>query len=145
MRDRSGLTQEMIGVAGSLKLGFINVEVLKRKKINNTDFLHLLKTNYVFGSAESWAGFETYDVKGYTSYIKEMNKTARFGRNPGGLLVYVKNSLSKKVIEISTEMKEVIWIGVKSKASPCIKVCISFIYVTGNIRNPSKLVGPRQN
>jgi hypothetical protein len=42
--------------------------------------------------------------------------------------VYVKNSLSKNVIEIATEMKEVIWIGIKSKLSPCIKVCISFIY-----------------
>jgi hypothetical protein len=42
--------------------------------------------------------------------------------------VYVKNSISKKVIEISTEMKEVIRIGVKSKTSSGIKVRISFIY-----------------
>jgi hypothetical protein len=41
--------------------------------------------------------------------------------------VYIKNSISKKVIEIPTEMK-VIWIGVKSKASPGIKVCIGFTY-----------------
>jgi hypothetical protein len=32
----------------------------------------------------------------------------------------------KKFIEISTDMKGVIWIGVKGKTSPCIKVCISF-------------------
>jgi hypothetical protein len=31
---------------------------------------------------------------------------------PGGLVMYAKNSISKKVIEIPTEMKEVIWIGV---------------------------------
>jgi hypothetical protein len=49
-------------------------------------------------------------------------KTARFGRNPGELVVCVKNSISKKVIEIQTEMKEVIWIRVKSKTSPCINV-----------------------
>jgi hypothetical protein len=42
--------------------------------------------------------------------------------------VYVKNSISKKVVEIPTEMKEVIRIGIESKTSPCIKVCISFIY-----------------
>jgi hypothetical protein len=35
------------------------IEGLKRK-INNKDFLDLLKTNYVRGGVESWAGFETY-------------------------------------------------------------------------------------
>jgi hypothetical protein len=38
------------------------------------------------------------------------------------------NSWEVKVIEIPTEMKEVIWIGVRSKPSPYIEVCISFIY-----------------
>jgi hypothetical protein len=116
----------MSSVAGSLKVGFINIEGLKRK-INNKDFLDLLKAN-VFGLAESWARFETYNMEGYTRYIKGRNKTAKFGRKPGGSVVYVKNSISKKVIEIPTEMKEVIWIEVKDKTSPCIKVCISFIY-----------------
>jgi hypothetical protein len=94
-------------------------------------FLDSLRKNDVFGLAESWAEFETYKIKGYTSYIKGSNKTARFGRNPGGLVVYVKNSINsinKKVIEMPTEMKEVIWIGIKSKTSPCIKVCECFIH-----------------
>jgi hypothetical protein len=56
-------------VAGSPKVGFINIEELKRN-INNNDFLDLLKTNYVFDLAESWTGFETYNIKGYASYIK---------------------------------------------------------------------------
>jgi hypothetical protein len=90
----------MSSVAGSCKVGFINIEGLKRK-INNNDFLDLLKTNDVFGLVESWAGFEVCNIKGYTSYIKERNKIARFGRNPGRLVVYVKNSISKKVIEKS--------------------------------------------
>jgi hypothetical protein len=50
----------MSSVAGSLKVGFINIEGLKRKI--NKDFLDLLKTNYIFGLAESWAGFETYNI-----------------------------------------------------------------------------------
>jgi hypothetical protein len=41
--------------------------------------------------------------------------------------VCIKNSISKKVIEIKTEMKEVTWIGVRIKTSQCIKVCTSFI------------------
>jgi hypothetical protein len=35
---------------------------------------------------------------------------------------------AKNVTEIPTEMKEVMWIGVKCKTSPYIKVCMSFIY-----------------
>jgi hypothetical protein len=124
LRGRSGSTQEMSCVAESLKVGFMNIKGLKRK-VDNKDVLGLLKSNDICGLAESWAGFETYNMKGYTSYIKERNKTARFGRNPGGLVVYVKNGLSKKVTEIQTEMKEVIWIGVKSETILCIKVCIS--------------------
>jgi hypothetical protein len=68
----------------------------------------LLKINDVFGFVESWARFQTYNIKEKTSYIKGRNMTSRFGRNPRGLVVYVKNSISKKVIEIPTEMKEVI-------------------------------------
>jgi hypothetical protein len=117
----------MSSVAGSLEVGCINIEGLKRK-INNKDFLDLRKTIDVCGLAESWARFEIDNMKGYTSYIKGRNKTARFGRNTGRLVVYVKNSIGKKVIGIATEMKEVIWIGVKSKTNPCIKVCISLVY-----------------
>jgi hypothetical protein len=116
----------MSSVAGLLKVRFINIEGLK----NNKDFLDLLKINYAFGLEESCTGFEICNIKGYTSYIKGRNKTARFGTNPGALVVYVKNSISKKVIEIPTKMKEVIWIEVKSKTSPCIKVCLSFVYKT---------------
>jgi hypothetical protein len=87
----------MSSVAGSLKVGFISIEGLKRKT-NNKDFLDLFKTNYVFGLAESWSGFETYRIKGYTSYIKGKNKTARFGRNSGGLVVYVKKRKVRRLL-----------------------------------------------
>jgi hypothetical protein len=92
-------------VAGALKVGFIIIEGLK-SKINN-DFLDLLETNYCFYFDKSWAGFETCSIKGYTSYIKGRNKITRFGRYPGGLVVSVKNSISKKVNEVSTEMKKI--------------------------------------
>jgi hypothetical protein len=82
MRDISGSALEISSVAGSLEVGFINIDGLKRK-INNKNFLDLLKTNYAFGLAESSTGFETYNIKGYTSYIKGRNKTASFGRTPG--------------------------------------------------------------
>jgi hypothetical protein len=81
----------MSSVAGSLEIGLKNIEGLKRK-INNKDFLDLLKANDIFGLAESWARFETCNIKGYTSYIKGRNKTARFRRNPR-LVVLIRRLL----------------------------------------------------
>jgi hypothetical protein len=101
----------MSSVARALTVVFINIEGLK-SKINNENFSDLLQTNHVFDLAESWAGFETYNIKGYTSYIKGRNEITRFRRNLGGLVVYVKNSIRKKCIETSAEIKEVIWTGV---------------------------------
>lgn len=60
---------------GALRVGCINIVGL-RSKINNKDLFDLLKTNYVSGLVESWDRFDrpSYDVKGYSSYIKGRNK-----------------------------------------------------------------------
>jgi hypothetical protein len=60
------------------------------------------------GTAESWAGLETYKVTGHTSYFKGRCKTAKHGRNPGGLAVYVKDDTSKRIKEISKMIKEIL-------------------------------------
>lgn len=51
-------------MAGAFKVVFTHTEVLK-SKINNKGFLDLLKTNYVFSSAESWTGFDTCNIKSW--------------------------------------------------------------------------------
>ena len=53
----------MDGAAGTLRIGFINIEGLKNK-FQHKDFLDLLKINDVFGIAESWAGLEKYEIRG---------------------------------------------------------------------------------
>jgi hypothetical protein len=58
------------------------------------------------GLAESLTGLE----KCVTSFIKGRYKITRYGRNPGGLVVYVKNIIDKYVEEIVKEMKEIIHI-----------------------------------
>jgi hypothetical protein len=65
------------------------------------------------GIAESWVGLET----GYTSYFKERCKTAKCGRNLEGLAVYIEDDISKCVKEISTIMKEMLWIGIREERS----------------------------
>jgi hypothetical protein len=57
------------------------------------------------------------------TYILAISRgTRRFRRNPGGFIVHFKNSISKKVIEISTS--EVIWTGVTRKTNSCLKACM---------------------
>jgi len=62
------------------------------------------------GLAESSTGLEKFVIRGYKSFIKGRCKITRYGRNPGGLVVYVKNIIDKYVEEIVKEMKEIICI-----------------------------------
>jgi hypothetical protein len=45
-------------------------------------FLALFEAHDIFGIAESWAGFEKFDVRGKINYVKGRGRTAKFGRNP---------------------------------------------------------------
>jgi hypothetical protein len=40
---------------------------------------------------------------------------AKFSRNPGGIVVYIGEGISKRVTEITTNMKEVLWVCVIKK------------------------------
>jgi hypothetical protein len=63
------------GVAGPLKIYFLNIEGL-RNKLGDNDFLALLAAHDIFGIAGSWAGFEKFDVRGYTGYVKGRGRIA---------------------------------------------------------------------
>jgi hypothetical protein len=58
-------------------------------------------------------GLEKFVIKGHKSFIESRCKITRYGRNPGGLVVYVKNIIDKYVDEIVKEMKEIIRIELK--------------------------------
>ena len=80
----------------------------------------------MFGIAESWAELEKYEIRGYQSYNKSRCKITKFGRNPGGLAVYVRNITESNVEEITMEIKEIMWIGLKNRTavSRCVWVFI---------------------
>jgi hypothetical protein len=50
----------------------------------------------------------------------------KYGRNPGGLAIYVKDGISKHVKEISAIMKEILWIGIREESSSDLEMCIGF-------------------
>jgi hypothetical protein len=114
-------------VVGVLKIGFLNIEGL-RNKLGTTDFLDLLRAQDILGIAESWAGLETYNISGYTSYFKGRCKISKFGRNPGVLAVYIKDDISKGVKEIVSDMKEILWLNIREEYSLHLEICVGFIY-----------------
>jgi hypothetical protein len=67
----------------------------------------------IFGITESWAGQEVYEINGFISFSKGRTKVTKFGTNPGGLLVYIREGISKRVTEIPTNMKEILWVGMR--------------------------------
>jgi hypothetical protein len=112
---------------GVLKIGFLNIEGL-RSKLGTIDFLDLLRGLDILGIAESWAGLETYNISGYTSHFKGRGRISKYGRNPGGLAVYIKDEISKGFIEIGSNMKEIIWLKTREDYSWRQEICIGFIY-----------------
>jgi hypothetical protein len=42
---------------------------------------------------------------GFISYSKGRLKTVRYGRNPGGLAIFVREGISRLIIDIPTVMK----------------------------------------
>jgi hypothetical protein len=114
-------------VAGVLKIGYLNIEG-PHSKLGTTDFLDLLRAQNIFAIAESWAGLEPYNISGYTSYFKGRCKISKFGRNPGGLAVYIKDDISKGVKEIVSDMKEILWLNIREDWSLHLEICIGFIY-----------------
>jgi hypothetical protein len=97
-------------VTGALKIGFLNIEAL-RNKLGTTNCLDLLRSQDILGIAESWTWLETYNFSGYTSYFKGRCNISKFGRNPGGLAVYIKGDFSKGVKEMGSDMKETLWLN----------------------------------
>jgi hypothetical protein len=49
-------------------------------------------------------------------------------RNPGGLIVYIRDNIKKRVKEIPAMVKEVIWIGLKDKTNSDAELYMCFIY-----------------
>jgi hypothetical protein len=111
-------------VAGQFKVGFWNVEGL-RSKVCSKHFLDVLWNHDIFGIAECWAGLEVYEINGFISFSKGRTKVAEFGRNPEGLVVYIGEGISKRVTEVTTNMKEV---GVSKKRYSKAEICIGFVY-----------------
>jgi hypothetical protein len=99
-----------------------------KSKVYSKDFLDVLWNYDIFWIAESWAGLEVYEINGFISCLKGRTKVTKFGRNPGGLAVYIREGISKRVTEIVTNMKEILWVGVSKKRNSKVEICIGFVY-----------------
>jgi hypothetical protein len=86
-----------------LKIGFSNTEEF-RNKLVNSELLNLIRSQDILDIAESGKGLQ----RGYINYFKRQYKTAKYGRNPGRLPVFIKYNISKHVKDILASMKEIL-------------------------------------
>jgi hypothetical protein len=99
-----------------------------RSKVCSKDFLDVLWDHDIFGIADSWAGLEVYEINVFISFSKGRTKVTKSGRNPGGLVVYIREGICKRITEIATNMEEILWVGVSKKLNAKAEICIGFIY-----------------
>jgi hypothetical protein len=110
-----------------------------RTKLRNNNFLDFASDHDIIGVAESWARQEVFEIHGFINYSKGRLRTARYGRNPEGLAIFVREGISRLIVDIPTVMKELIWVGVKERESAQVKICIGFVY---NAPQSSKWCNP---
>jgi hypothetical protein len=59
-------------------------------------------------------GLRLNEGSGYVSYFKGRFEVAKYGRNPGGLTVYIReHHISRRAAEILARMKEIFCVGVR--------------------------------
>jgi hypothetical protein len=100
-----------------------------RSKLRNKDFLDFVSDHDIIGVAESSVGPEVFEIHGLISYSKGRLRTARYGRNRGGLAIFAREEISRLIMDIPTVMKEIIWVGVKERKGAQVKICIGFVYI----------------
>jgi hypothetical protein len=61
-------------------------------------------------------------------YVKGRGRIAKSGRNPGGLIVYIKDNINNRIEEIPTMVKEVTWERLKDKTNSDVELCMGFIH-----------------
>jgi hypothetical protein len=110
------------------EIGFWNVEGLRRK-VGNKHFLDVRCDHDIFGIAESWAGLEVFEINGFISYSKGRSRVAKLGRNPAGLVVYIRKRISERVTEISTNVEEKYgWVlGRRGTQKIQVGLCMGFV------------------
>jgi len=102
IKNKSRTTQELKWVEGILRVDSINTESLTSKS-QNRNCSGLLEQNKMSSTAESWIGLEKCEIRGYKTFNKSRCKSTRHRRNPGGLVLYVKNINDQYVREMKME------------------------------------------
>lgn len=88
-----------------------NVQGLKnRLSLCKTKVIDFLLEFDVINLQETWAenSLEFRDLlntKGYTGFSTHYQKTSKYGRCPGGVVVYIKNSVLEGIKRISTDFR----------------------------------------
>ena len=105
----------------------LNVEGLSREKLTY-DLKELFEKHDILGFVETWTNPEKKDalgMRGWDLYTKFNQRPRNRGRFPGGVAVYVKQSLQNMIDEIETHMENVIILCYEYSYT---KIAVFFLY-----------------
>lgn len=97
----------------NLKLAVWNIEGLNNDKINDPHFQHIVAQFDIIGFVETWTNDidQKLLIPGF-QLLCESNRTKHKNarRNSGGIILYVKNAITKGITRIQKSHSDILWI-----------------------------------
>lgn len=104
-----------------VKIMFNNIEGLKSKMFKG-EINELTQKFDIIGMGETWYKEDKIEIKGFKGIIKNRVKTKKSGRQPGGIMILIREEISKNVTEIKSESEEIIWIVISEVGTDSISL-----------------------
>ena len=99
-----------------LKICGWNIAGLTKKRLE-ADFIKFCKGFDCVGLVETWENMEQAQDKvlleGYAAFRKGKGKKANKGRNPGGIMVLIKEKKGRRIRRLENDLEEVIWVKIE--------------------------------
>ena len=105
----------------------MNIEGLSKSRLEQEEIVALFETCDIVGFCEVWvSGLDSLEVDGWSIFASKFKaRRSRFGRIPGGLVVYVKNINLPFFEELSFDCEDIIWLKFERYAE---QVVFGFAY-----------------
>jgi hypothetical protein len=124
----------LTGDTGKFNIVHLNANGLVTKRVNKLNspfFIDLFNTNYILLFSETWTS-EMYDitVNNFDSYpLHRLEKSPKSKRDSGGLIAYVRSTLTESVSLFLSDGDDVIILKIDGKCIDGTDTFLLFTYV----------------
>ena len=127
-------------MSDQIKIGTWNINGLgnNAEKLRDDDFIKLIENFDIFSLVETWHTSKTkICLKGFDSLDVMRTKKCKRGRNSGGIIVFIKNTIRKGVVQLKSKIQDSMWLKLNRNFFGIQKD----LYLCVTYRKPSDLKG----